>query len=115
MDFPRASTPLCKVHRKEPKLIEQFEVYIAGLELVNAYTEQNDPLEQRRLLGPRNRLNESEDREDYPVDEDFLFALESGMPPAGGVGIGIDRLAMLLTDSASLRDVLLFPLVKPNY
>ena len=111
-DFPKESTPLCKAHREDPELIEQFEVYIGGLELCNAYSEQNDPLMQREMLERQAEQRRGDDA--HPVDEDFLYALESGMPPTGGVGVGIDRMVMLLTDSASIRDVVLFPLMKPG-
>ena len=110
--FPQESSPLCKAHREEPGLIEQFEVYVGGLELCNAYSEQNDPAVQREMLERQARERKGSDA--HPVDEDFLYALESGMPPTGGVGIGIDRLVMLLTDCASIRDVVLFPLMKPD-
>ncbi len=110
-DYFTFLSPLAKTKPDEPLLAQRFEFFVAGLEVGNAYSELNDPLEQRRRL--------TEDREDDPedsaraIDEDFLTALEYGMPPAGGLGIGIDRLVMILTDSPSIRDVILFPLLKP--
>lgn len=97
--------PLAKTKQDNPLLTDRFELYIGGLEVANAYSELNDPIEQRRRL--EDELKESKEKRD--IDEDFIRALEHGMPPAGGLGIGIDRLIMILTDSASIRDVILFP------
>jgi lysyl-tRNA synthetase, class II len=125
-DFPSESSPLCRRHRTEAGLIEQFEVYIGGMEVGNAYSELIDPTVQRDLLeeqakGIRGNAGTPPDAaagvrgdESHPVDHEFLTALEYGMPPTGGAGIGIDRLVMLLTDTNSIRDVLLFPLMKPR-
>ena len=113
-DFPEESSPLCRPHPDKPELIEQFEVYMAGIELCNAYSELTDPVLQRERLERQMQSDRREGNGLIHIDEDFLFALESGMPPTGGVGIGIDRLVMLLTDSPSIRDVILFPLMKPT-
>lgn len=112
-DFPKESTPLCKLHRKNPELIERFEPYMNGWEIGNAYSELNDPLEQRKLLESQAK-ELSEGMEAHPMDEDFLNALEYGMPPAGGLGLGIDRMVMLLTNQPCIRDVILFPTMKPG-
>jgi lysyl-tRNA synthetase class 2 len=114
IDHPKESTPLCKIHRSDPDLVEQFEPYINGWEVGNAYSELNDPLLQRKLLEDQVERGRGGEDETHPLDEDFLRALEYGMPPTGGVGIGIDRMVMLLTDSATIKDVLLFPLMKPE-
>jgi lysyl-tRNA synthetase class 2 len=114
MDHPLESTPLCKVHRQDPTLVERFEPAIAGMEVGNSYSELNDPIVQRRLLEQQVERGRGGEDETHPLDEDFLRAMEYGMPPMGGVGIGIDRMAMLLTDQASIRDVLLFPLQRPE-
>lgn len=114
IDHPKESTPLCKIHRSNPNLIERFEPYINGWEVGNAYSELNDPVLQRKLLEEQVERGRAGEDETHPLDEDFLRAMEYGMPPTGGVGIGIDRLVMLLTDSTSIRDVLLFPLMKPE-
>ena len=114
MDHPLESTPLCKVHRHDPTLVERFEPAIAGMEVGNSYSELNDPMVQRRLLEEQVERGRGGEDETHPLDEDFLRAMEYGMPPMGGVGIGIDRMAMLLTDQASIRDVLLFPLQRPE-
>lgn len=113
LDHPVEISPLTKDHRSKKGLVERFEPFVAGMELGNAYTELNDPVAQR------NRLLEQEskrviDDEAHPMDEDFLLAIDTGMPPTGGVGIGIERLVMLLTDSHSIRDILFFPTMKPN-
>ncbi len=114
MDHPLESTPLCKVHRADPTLVERFEPAIAGMEVGNSYSELNDPIVQRQLLEQQVERGRGGEDETHPLDEDFLRAMEYGMPPMGGVGIGIDRMTMLLTDQASIRDVLLFPLQKPE-
>jgi len=114
MDHPRESSPLAKVKRGNPDVVERFELVIAGMEVVNSFSEQNDPLEQRRAFEQQARLRERGDDEAQVLDQDYLRALEMGMPPTGGVGIGIDRLVMLLTDSRTIRDVVLFPHMRPE-
>jgi len=113
-DFPKETSPLCKAHRKNPELIERFEPYINGWEIGNAYSELNDPQLQKKLLEEQAKLLRAGDEEANPYDEDFVNAIEQGMPPTGGLGIGIDRIVMLLTDSESIRDVILFPFMKQN-
>ena len=139
IDFPLAVSPLTKIHRKNKKLVERFEPYIAGMELGNAYTELNDPMEQRKRLESQQRWSQSKDfqedeggdkdkdfqedksenkeslskkTESTAIDENFLHALEVGMPPTGGVGLGIERLVMILTNQKSIRDCILFPAQK---
>lgn len=113
-DFPKETSPLCKVHHDNPELIERFELYINGWEIGNAYSELNDPQLQKKLLEEQAKLLREGDEEANPYDEDFVNAIEHGMPPAGGLGIGIDRIVMLLTNSESIRDVILFPFMKQN-
>ncbi len=111
--FPEETTPLCKNVPGKPGYIERFEPYIAGWEMGNAYSELNDPIRQRQLLEAQ-ATDRQIDGEIPPVDEAFLTAIEYGMPPTGGLGLGIDRLVMLLTDQASIRDVILFPTMRPQ-
>ncbi|MBT4334722.1 lysine--tRNA ligase [archaeon] len=113
-DHPKETTPLCKIHRKNPELIERFEPFINGWEIGNAYSELNNPIKQRELLMEQEDLGRGGDEEYHPLDEDFIRAIETGMPPAGGLGLGIDRLVMLLTNSKSIRDVILFPTMRPE-
>ncbi|HSB17215.1 MAG TPA: lysine--tRNA ligase [Bryobacteraceae bacterium] len=113
-DYPVETSPLSKNKPDEPGMVERFEIYAAGMELGNAYTELNDPLEQRRRFEMQVKMRESGDEEAHQMDEDFVRALCYGMPPTGGEGIGIDRIAMILTNSKSIRDVILFPLLRPE-
>ena len=113
-DYPVEISPLSKKKPDEPELVERFEIYAAGMEIGNAYTELNDPQEQRRRFDMQLAMREKGDAEAHQMDEDFLRALCYGMPPTGGEGIGIDRLVMLMTGAKSIRDVILFPLLRPE-
>ena len=112
MDHPIEISPLTKKKPDDPTKVERFELYINGWEMCNAYSELNDPIDQRERFAAQDALAEAGDDEAQHTDEDFLHAMEIGMPPTGGIGYGIDRLTMLLTDSAAIRDVLLFPTMK---
>jgi lysyl-tRNA synthetase class 2 len=113
-DFPVELSPLSKKKPDDPELVERFEIIIAGMEIGNAYTELNDPMEQRRRFDTQILMRAGGDEEAHQMDEDYLRAMAYGMPPTGGEGLGIDRLAMLLTNSQSIRDVILFPLLRPE-
>jgi len=112
IDYPLEISPLSKVKPGEPDVVERFELYMGGMEIANGYSELNDPREQRRRM--REQVEGRGDDDEVPpaVDEDYIVALEHGMPPAAGIGIGIDRLVMLAADSSTIRDVILFPLLR---
>jgi len=111
-DFPTDISPLSKCRKDDPSLVERFEIYVAGMELGNAFSELNDPAEQERRF--RQQVEKGGDEMPREVDMDYVRALAHGMPPTAGEGIGIDRLTMLFTDSHSIREVILFPLLRPE-
>jgi lysyl-tRNA synthetase class 2 len=113
-DYPIEMSPLCKRHRENPELTERFELMVNGKELANAYSELNDPIDQLERFQEQLRLSEKGDDEAMYIDNDFVRALEYGMPPTSGMGIGMERLIMLMTNQSTIQEVMLFPQMKPE-
>ena len=111
--YPLETSPLAKKDPQRPGFTRRFEGYVMGAELCNAFSEINDPIDQRERFEAQMQMKDAGEEETHPLDEDFLFALECGMPPTGGCGIGIDRLVRLLTSAANLREILMFPFMRP--
>jgi lysyl-tRNA synthetase class 2 len=114
LDYPKPLSPLAKEHRSDPALTERFELFVMGRELANAFSELNDPDDQRRRFEDQVRQRAAGDEEAHAFDADYIRALEYGMPPAGGMGLGIDRLIMVIADQSSIRDVILYPAMRPE-